>query len=100
MKERRGRMDKKFSDRIKEGVSVKEIEDFARKYTGQVFFILALFIGGISSAFDFFTGPGLTLFFLVIGSIAAVVFPPSAERMLKQLYGFLNHQDKTTELII
>lgn len=91
---------KKFSDHLKDGISVRDIEEFARKHTTEVFGILAIVIGSISSAFDFFTGPGLSLFLLMVGSILSLVFPAQVERNLKQLFNFLSKQDKTTEMII
>ena len=61
-------MDKdKFTDKLKEGVSVQELEEFARKHTTEVFSVLAIIVGAISSAFDFFTGPGWTIVFTALG---------------------------------
>ena len=94
-------MDKnKFTEKLKEGVSVQEIEDFARKHTTEVFSVLALIIGAISSTFDFFTGPGWTIIFTALGAIAGVFFPAPVEKILKQLYSFTLKQEKTTEMIL
>lgn len=86
-------------DKIKEGVSVEELEGFARKHTTEVFTILALIIGAISSSFDFFTGPKLTIFFLTLGALVATILPTPTEKGLKQLYSFTFKQEKTTEII-
>lgn len=88
-----------FVDKIKEGVSAHDLEGFASKHTTEAFTILALVIGAISSSFDFFTGPKLTIFFLTIGALVAVVFPIPIERGLKQLYSFTFKQEKMTEII-
>lgn len=94
-------MDKnKFTDKLKEGVSVQELESFARKHTTEVFSVLAIIIGSISSIFDFFTGPGMTIFFFAIGAIAAIFFPAPVEKGLKQLYHFTYKQEKMTEIIL
>lgn len=94
-------MDKKFSDKIKEGVSVREIEDFARKYTTEVFCILAIIIATISSCWDFFlNGPKLALFFLALGSILGVLFPVPIENALKKIYNFAFKQEKSTQIIL
>lgn len=94
-------MDKnKFTEKLKEGVSVQEIEDFARKHTTEVFSVLALIIGAISSTFDFFTGPGWTIIFTALGAIVGVFFPAPVEKALKQLYSFTLKQEKTTEIIL
>ena len=90
----------KFTDKLKEGVSVQEIEEFARKHTTEVFSVLALIIGAISSTFDFFTGPGWTIIFTSLGAIVGVFFPAPVERGLKQLYSFTLKQEKTTEMIL
>ncbi|OGN68118.1 MAG: hypothetical protein A3I67_05440 [Chlamydiae bacterium RIFCSPLOWO2_02_FULL_45_22] len=87
-------------DKIKEGVSVQEVEDFARKYTTEVFSVLAIVIGAISSMYDFFTGSKLTIAFLVIGIILGVFFPAPVERGLKQFYSFSFKQEKTTQMIL
>ena len=94
-------MDKnKFTEKLKEGVSVHELENFARKHTTELLSVLATVIGAISSSYDFFTGPKMTIFFLAIGAIVAIIFPAPVERALKQLYNFTFKQEKTTELII
>lgn len=93
-------MAKKLMDKIKEGVSVQEVEDFARKYTTEVFSVLAIVIGGISSMYDFFTGPKLTIAFLAIGVILGIFFPAPVEKGLKQFYSFSFKQEKTTQMIL
>ncbi len=90
----------KFIDKLKDGVSVQEVEDFARKYTIEVFTILAIVIGSISSMYDFFTGPKLTIVFLAIGIILGILFPVPVEKGLKQFYGFAFKQEKMTQIII
>lgn len=93
-------MAKKLMDKIKEGVSVQEVEDFARKYMTEVFSVLAIVIGAISSMYNFFTGPKLTIAFLAIGVIIGIFFPAPTEKGLKQFYNFSYKQEKTTQLIL
>jgi hypothetical protein len=94
-------MDKnKFTTKLKEGVSMHELEHLARKHTTEVLSVLAVVIASVSSAYDFFTGPKLTILFFAIGAIAAICFPAPVERGLKQLYHFTFKQEKTTEIII
>jgi hypothetical protein len=90
----------KFTDKLKEGVSVHELEGFASKHTTELFSVLAIIIACISSAFDFFTGPKMTLFFLAIGILLAVFFAAPVEKALKQLYSFTFKQEKMTEVIL
>lgn len=93
-------MAKKLMDKFKEGVSVQEVEDFARKYTTEVFSVLAIVIAAISSMYDFFIGPRFTIAFLTIGLIFGVFFPSPVERGLKQFYSFSYKQEKMSQLIL
>ena len=90
----------KFVDKLKDGVSVDELEGFARKHTTELFSVIAMIIGAISSSYDFFTGPKLTILFLTLGALVAVFFPAPVEKGLKQLYSFTFKQDKMTEIIL
>ena len=87
-------------DKIKEGVSVQEVEDFARKYTLEVFSVLAIVIASISSMYDFFTGPKFTILLVTIGLVLGVFFPAPVERILKQFYSFSYKQEKMTQMIL
>ncbi|PIS03300.1 MAG: hypothetical protein COT85_01060 [Chlamydiae bacterium CG10_big_fil_rev_8_21_14_0_10_42_34] len=93
-------MAKKLFEKIKDGVSVQEMEDFARKYTVEVFSVFAIAFGAISSMYDFFTGPKLTIFFVALGVIMGIFFPVPVEKGLKQFYNFTFKQEKMTQLII
>lgn len=91
----------KFSEKLKEGVSVKEIEDFARQHSIEVFSVLAIIIATITSCWDFFlSGPKSTLFFTALGALIAILFPIPVERALKQLYSFCFKQEKSTQMIL
>lgn len=89
-----------FTEKLKQGVSAQQLEDFARKHTQEVFSTLAIFIGAVSSIFDFFTGPEWSILFLAVGAIVAIVFPVPIEKRLKQIYSFSLKQEKTTEMIL
>ena len=93
-------MAKKFVDKMKEGMSVEEMENFARKYTVELFSALAIIIGTISSMYDFFSGPKITIFFTALGALLGVFFPVPSERGLKQFYTFAYKQEKLTQLIL
>jgi Kef-type K+ transport system membrane component KefB len=91
----------KFTEKLKEGVSAKEIEDFVRNHTTEVFSILAVVIAAASSCWSFFLGgPKLAVFFAAVTCIAAILFPVAIERLLKQLYDFTLKQEKSTQLIL
>jgi len=90
----------KFSEKLKEGISVREIEEFARHHTIEAFSILAIIIATITSCWDYFTGPRLSIFFAALGAIVTILFPVPIERYLKQLYSFTLKQEKSTQMII
>lgn len=90
----------KLSEKLKEGVSVQELEDFARKYSTEVFTVVALIIGSISSVFNFFTGPTWTILFVTLGAVLGIFFPTPVDKGLKQLYDFTFKQEKSTQLIL
>lgn len=85
---------------LKDGVSVQEIENFARKYMNEVFSVLALIVATISSIFDFFTGAGWSLVFAGIFAIVAIIFPDQIERGLKKVYKILSKDEKSTQIIL
>jgi hypothetical protein len=91
---------KKLGDKIKEGISAQQIEDFARKHTPEVFSTLAIFIAAISSIFDFFTGSGWSILFCAVGAIITIASPNAIEDKLKKIYEFATDQDKTTEMVL
>ncbi len=93
-------MTKKLIDKIKDGVSVQEVEDFARKHTTEVFTVLAILVASVSSMYDFFTGPKLTILLVAVGIILGIFFPAPVEKGLKQFFSFTNKQEKMTQLII
>lgn len=90
----------KMSDMLKDGVSVQEIETFARKYTTEVFLVLAILIASISAIFDFFSGPGWSIVFAGICSILSILFPNQIEKGMKKLFSFGNKNEKSMQIII
>lgn len=94
--------DKKESlgNKLKEGISIQELESLARKYLHEMLFILAIFIASISSIFDFFIGPMWTLTCLGLASMISIAFPDQSSKMLKGFYHFYHKQEKTIQIII
>lgn len=91
---------KKLTERFKEGISPEQLENFARKHTPEVFSTVALFLGAVSSIFDFFTGAGWSILFCALGAIIAISFPVATEQKLKKIYNFSLSQDKMTEMVL
>jgi nucleoside recognition membrane protein YjiH len=93
-------MDKKFSEKLKSSVSVQEIENFTRKHLTEVLAVAALVIGAISSSWDFFVGPKLTILFFTLGAVFGIFFPTQVEKGLNRVYGFSSKQETTTQLVL
>lgn len=93
-------MAKKVTEKIKEGVSVEEIEKFARKYTNEVFLILSLIIATISSIFGFFLGHIWSLLFAGLFAIIGIALPAQVGKFLKKTLQWQNKAEKTTIIII
>lgn len=90
----------KFSEKLKEGVSVEEIEKFARKYTNEVFLIVSLILATISSVFSFFTGPSWSLFCAGLLAIIAIALPEQMGKAIKKMFKFQTKAEKTTTIVI
>jgi len=91
----------KLTKKIKEGVSVEELEKFARKYINEVFLILSLIIATITSIAKFFTGaPWGSLFFVALGAIIAIALPAQIGKLLKKIFKMISQAEKTVSIII
>lgn len=87
-------------DKLKEGVSVQELESFARKYTNEGLIILAIFFAAISSMFHFFSGPGWSVAFIGLGAIVSIALPDKTSWMLEKITNFIGKTDKTLQIFI
>lgn len=85
-------------NKSKEGVSVKEIEAFAKKYRFEVFFCLAFVLA------CFFTfvlwGPGWSVIAATIGVIIGVLFAEKMTRFSKTVFSFVFKQESTIQLVL
>lgn len=84
-------------NKLKEGVSVKEIESFAKKHRFEVFFCLS-FVLACFFTFVFF--PAWSLVFLSLGAIAGVTMSVTIDKLLKSIMRFVMKQEKTTLLVL
>ncbi len=87
-------MDKK---KIKEGVSIKEIEGFTKKHRFEVFFCLAFLLSCFFS-FVFFSGWNVIL--MAIGGILGILFPEKIDSGLKRCSSFFLKQEDLTQLVL
>lgn len=85
------------SNKMKEGVSVKEIENFAKKHRFEVFFCVA-FILACFFSFVFFTAWAIV--FTMIGGIIGVMTTARVDLFVRNMIRFALKQDQTTQLIL
>lgn len=97
MKEKKERS---VTEKLKEGLSVEEMQSFARKYLVEGFLVLAIIIATISSVFNFFTGPGWSILAVGVGTIASLSFPKIIESWFKKISKFLLKPDRTFQIIM
>ena len=87
-----------MNDDHKEGVSVKDIENFTRKYRFEVFFCLAFLL-----AF-FFTfimyRPWCSVLAMSIGGILGVLLATKVSAMSRSIFEFFQKQENTTQLVL
>ena len=82
----------------KEGVSVKEIEEFAKKHSFEVFFCLAFVLA------CFFTfvmwGAGWSIVATAVGGILGILLSHKIAHFSKMIFNFVFKQEKTTQLVL
>ncbi len=88
-----------MEEKKKDGVSVREIEDFAKKHRFEVFFCLMFFLAFIFGAFGFFKS-FWSIAALMGGAIVGVLFAQKVEGMLKKMLGFIFKHDSTMQLVL
>lgn len=87
-------MDKK----IKEGVSVQELENFGKKYRFEIFFVLYFLLATLLT-FIFF-GAAWSIFLAGAGGILGIWLPNKVEKAAKAAFGFVFKQEKATKLVL
>ena len=88
-------MDKNKS---KDGVSVKEIEEFAKKHRFEVFFCLAFVLACI---FTFVMwGPSWSVIAAAVGAVIGILFSESVTRCSKATFQFIFKHEQTTLLVL
>jgi membrane associated rhomboid family serine protease len=83
---------------LKEGMTVQEIENIAKKYRFELVFCLSFILAGI---FSYLFGlQGWSIFLAVIGGVVGVCLPAHAEKWLGRCFQFLYKQERMTQIII
>ena len=82
----------------KEGVSVKEIEEFAKKHRFEVFFCLLFLLACVFGIFGSFKA-GWSLLFGMGGGVLGMLLPAKMENLLRKTFQFVMRQDKTILIV-
>ncbi|MGD0664202.1 MAG: hypothetical protein ABSA17_00540 [Rhabdochlamydiaceae bacterium] len=82
----------------KEGVSVKEIEAFAKKHRFEVFFCLMFLLACIFGVVGMFKS-GWSILFGMGGAALGLIFPVKVDGILKTVFHSIFKQDKTLLII-
>ncbi|NGX36960.1 MAG: hypothetical protein K1000chlam2_00106 [Chlamydiae bacterium] len=85
-------------EKKKEGVSVKELEGYAKKHRFEIFFCI-LFV--LASLFTLvFWGPTLSIFLVGIGGIISVFMPDKIDQLQHKMASMVFGKEGATQLII
>jgi hypothetical protein len=83
----------------KDGVSVKELEEFAKKHRFEVFFCLLFLLACIFGLVGMFR-PGWSIFLAMVGGALGVILPMKMDQLLKSTFHFVFKQDKTLLIVL
>jgi hypothetical protein len=84
--------------KLKEGVSIKEVESFAKKHRFEVFFCL-IFV--LACFFSFVIwGPWWTIIGATTGGVIGVLSPMKAGMVCHKAFYFIFKQEQTTQLVL
>jgi uncharacterized membrane protein len=87
-----------MSSKKDEGISVKEIEEFAKKNKFPVAIALGVFLACLFSILLMMTK--LSIVILAAGALAGIFIPGKVSFAAKKLYSFIVKQEKTTQIVI
>lgn len=85
-------------DKPKEGMTVREIETFAKKHRFEVFFVIAFILACFFSFVMF--GPGWAIIAATIGTLIGVLLSGKVMYMHKRILHFVFKQELTTQIVI
>ncbi len=85
-------------EKLKEGVSVKEIEEFTKKHRFEVFFCLAFILA------CFFTfvmwGPGWSIVAVTIGAVIGILLEGKVAQFSVSVFKFIFKQEQITQMVL
>jgi len=84
--------------KMKEGVSIKEIESFTKKHRFEVFFCLAFILACFFSFVMWGTGWAMTA--TIIGAIVGILLHEKIDTLCKKALQFVFKQETMTQLVL
>ena len=87
-----------MSKKLKEGVSVQELENFGKRYRFEIFFVIYFLLATLLT-FLFF-GATWSVFLAGVGGILGIWLPKKIEKAAKAAFQFVFKQEKATKLIL
>lgn len=82
----------------KEGISVKEIENFGKKYRFQIFFCIAFILASFFSSLFF--GVEWSIYLAGLGAVVGIWIPKQIGKIAFATFRFCLKQEKITRIII
>lgn len=82
----------------KEGMSVRELESFGKKYRLEIVFLVYFVLATIFSAVFF--GMGWSIYLAGIGGILGIFFPLKIESLSQGVFGFVFKQERATQITL
>ncbi len=87
-----------MDEKEKDGMSVRDIEGYAKRYRFEIFFCLLYIFASLFTLI--FWGAAISVFLTGLGGILGALFPHKIAMFSKKTSAFIYRHDKTTQLII
>ena len=87
-----------MNKKLKEGVTVQELENFGKKYHIEIF--LAFYFVVATLLTFIFYGAGWSIFFGGIGAIVGIWIPKKVEKTFQSIFRYIFNQEKTTKIVL
>lgn len=85
-------------EKKKEGVSVKEIENYAKKHRYEVFYCLLFLLASLFTLV--FWGAVFSILLAGLGGIIGAFIPHKVDQLVSKMFAFVLNQDKTVQLVL
>lgn len=85
-------------EKKKEGVTVKEIEGYAKRHRFEIFFCILFILASLFTLI--FWGPTLSIFLAGIGAIISIFIPGKVDQLARKMANMVLTKEGTTQIII